>query len=71
MHVTIGSDISFDSQMAEIGSDGSFEFYGLSKGVYDVSAGVKGYLPANMHDEALVDRDGKALTIRLEPAARR
>jgi protocatechuate 3,4-dioxygenase beta subunit len=72
MHVSIGGDFGGDIQMAEIGPDGSFQFHGLARGVYDVSAGVRGYQMANnLPGEALVDRDGKTVTIRLEPAPRR
>lgn len=45
MHVTLSSDAGFDSQIAPIAEDGSFESQGLSKGVYSVAAGVRGYKP--------------------------
>src|SRR5580700_4608486 len=43
MRVTAGADQAWDSQMAEVGADGSFEFHGLPTGVYGVHPSVKGY----------------------------
>jgi hypothetical protein len=43
MRVTAGADQAWDSQMAEVGADGSFEFHGLPTGIYGVHPSVKGY----------------------------
>jgi hypothetical protein len=70
MRVTIGADEIMDSQMVVLGPDGSFEFKGLSKGVYTLSPGVRNYQPPDGDTgEVLVDRDGKNVVLRLEPKA--
>jgi hypothetical protein len=67
MSVTIGSDSGNDMQMVPLAPDGSFEFKGLSKGVYTISPAVRNYqLPEGDTGEVLVDRDGKTVTIRVE-----
>lgn len=69
MHMNLSADRARDTQSVVIAEDGSFEFKGLSKGVYEFAAPVKGYrLPDGQTGEVLVDRD-KELTIRLLPAA--
>jgi hypothetical protein len=47
MRVTVGSDRAFDSQTTILTPDGVFEFSGLAKGTYTISAFVKGYRPAS------------------------
>jgi Carboxypeptidase regulatory-like domain/Dioxygenase len=47
MRVTVGSDRAFDSQTTLLSRDGAFEFSGLAKGSYTISASVKGY-PGSM-----------------------
>ena len=42
MRVTVGSDRAFDSQTAVLREGGAFEFTGLAKGGYTISASVKG-----------------------------
>jgi hypothetical protein len=67
MHVTIGSDTGMDMQMVALAPDGSFEFKGLSKGVYTLSPAVRNYqLPEGDTGEVLVDRDGKNVVLRLQ-----
>jgi hypothetical protein len=70
MHVSVGADQAWDSQMAEIGADGSFEFRGLPTGVYGVHPSVKGYRVGSdgFGIEALVNRDIANLVIRMDPA---
>lgn len=72
MRVTVGADQAWDNQMADIGTDGSFEFHGLPTGVYGVHPSVKGYRAGNdgFGIEALVNRDITNLVIRMEPAPR-
>ena len=71
MRVNLFADRAWDSQSAMIGGDGSFEFKGLAKGVYDVAASVKGYrLPEGDTGEVLVGRDITDLVIRLKPTTR-
>lgn len=68
MHVTVSS--GFDSQIVPLGEDGGFEVRGLSKGVYGISPGVKGYrTPDGFYGEVLVDRDQKNITLPITPAA--
>jgi hypothetical protein len=40
--MTLSSDADFDSQIATVAGDGSFEFGGLSKGVHSIAPGVRG-----------------------------
>jgi len=68
MRVTIGSDSTMDIQMVTLGADGSFEFKGLSKGVYMLMPGIRNYQLADGDTgEVLVDRDGKYIVVRAEP----
>lgn len=72
MRVTIGADSVMDSQMAALDPDGTFEFKGLAKGVYTLMPGVRNYKLADGDTgEVLVDRDGKSVTLRLEPRSPR
>ena len=72
MHVTLSSDAGFDSQIATLAQDGSFEFRGLSSEVYSIAPGVRGYrAPTDFSGEVLMDRDGKSMVISLSPAAPR
>jgi hypothetical protein len=67
MRVTLGAD-DMDSQMVVLGPDGTFEFKGLTKGVYTLVPGVKNYQLADGDTrEVLVDRDGKNVVLRVEP----
>lgn len=67
MHVTVSS--GFDTQIVPLNQDGSFDVRGLSKGVYGISPGVKGYRPADgYYGEVLVDRDGKNIAVPITPA---
>ncbi len=69
MHVTLSSDAGFDSQIATVSADGSFEFQGLSTGVYSISPGVRGYKPPDdFYGEVLVNRDRKSIVVPLIPA---
>lgn len=68
MRVTIGSDEIMDSQMVVLGPDGTFEFRGLSRGVYTLMPGVRNYqLAEGDTGEVLVDRDNKNVVLRVEP----
>jgi hypothetical protein len=68
MRVSIGADSVMDSQMVALGPDGTFEFKGLSKGVYTLMPGVRNYQLADGDTgEVLVDRDGKNVLLRVEP----
>ena len=72
MHVTISQDRAWDTQVAQIGSDGRFEFRGLPAGIYTIAAGVSGYrlpdlCPFCSALEVLVDRDLNDFVIRMEP----
>jgi hypothetical protein len=70
MHVTLSSDAGFDSQIATVAQDGSFEFRGLSKGVYSIAPGVRGYKPkGDFYGEVLMDRDGTSIVVPMSPAA--
>lgn len=72
MHVTLSSDAGFDNQIATLAQDGSFEFRGLSSGVYSIAPGVRGYsATSDFSGEVLMDRDGKSIVIPMSPAARR
>jgi protocatechuate 3,4-dioxygenase beta subunit len=69
MHVTLSSDAGFDSQIAALAEDGSFEFRGLAKGVYSIAPGVRGYKPADgFYGEVLVDRDDRRIRVPMSPA---
>ncbi len=69
MHVTLSSDAGFDSQMATIEVDGGFEFRGLSKGVYSLAPGVKGYkVGDDFVGEVLIDHEGKSILLSMSPA---
>ena len=68
MHVTLSADRAWDSQIVPLGADGSFEFHGLPKGVYDVAPGVKGYrTPEMVGQEVMVHRDVAGVVIMVEP----
>jgi len=68
MRVTIASDSIMDSQMVTLGPDGTFEFKGLAKGVYELMPGVRNYQLADGDTgEVLVDRDRKNVVLRVEP----
>jgi hypothetical protein len=55
--------------MTVVGSDGSFEFRGLSKGVYEVAPAVKQYgLVEGRELEVLVNHDPTELSISLHPS---
>jgi hypothetical protein len=70
MHVTLSSDAGFDSQIATVAEDGSFEFRGLSKGVYSIAPGVRGYKPKDdFYGEVLINRDGKSIVVPMSPAS--
>ena len=57
-----------DGQMVVLDPDGTFEFKGLSKGVYTLMPGVRNYqLAEGDTSEVLVDRDGKNVVLRVEP----
>jgi Carboxypeptidase regulatory-like domain len=72
MHVTLSIDRAWDSQIAAINPDGTFEFRGLPKGVYELAPGVKGYrLREAAGIEALVDHDVNDLVIKMEPGTSR
>lgn len=72
MHVTLSSGAGFDSQIATVAEDGSFEFRGLWKGVYSIAPGVRGYRPKDdFYGEVLIDRDGKSIVVPMSPAAPR
>jgi len=72
MHVTLSSDTGFDSQIATVAQDGSFEFRGLSKGVYSIAPGVRGYKPTDdFYGEVLINRDGKSMVVPVRPSAPR
>lgn len=68
-HVTLSSDAGFDSQITTVAEDGSFEFRGLSKSVYSVSAAVRGYKPKDgFYSEVLIDRNDKRMVVLMSPA---
>ncbi|MDR3701725.1 MAG: hypothetical protein P4L56_18900 [Candidatus Sulfopaludibacter sp.] len=70
MHVILGADRAWDSQMAVIAPDGSFEFRGLVNGVYTIGPAVKGYRAGDGFGvEKLINRDISDLVIRMEPAS--
>ncbi|MGA3156530.1 MAG: carboxypeptidase-like regulatory domain-containing protein [Steroidobacteraceae bacterium] len=69
MRVSLFADRTSDSQMTVVGSDGSFEFRGLSKGVYEVAPAVKQYgLVEGRELEVLVNHDPTELSISLHPS---
>jgi len=71
MHVTLSDDRTLDAQISSIQPDGSFEFRGIPKGVYNLNAGVKGYRAAeNFSGEVLVKGDVNRLIISMEPVKR-
>jgi hypothetical protein len=71
MHVTLSSDAAFDTQIATVAEDGSFEFRGLPKGVYSIAPGVRGYKPKDgFYGEVLINRDGKSIVVPMSPAPR-
>jgi hypothetical protein len=66
MHVTVSSGV--DTQIVPLNQDGTFEARGLAKGVYGIAPGIKGYKPADgYYGEALVDHDGKSITVPVTP----
>ena len=69
MRVTVASDRAFDSQTAVLGEGGSFEFTGLAKGGYTISASVKGYrMPSNRWSVPLrLDNDVSDYVLPLNP----
>jgi Carboxypeptidase regulatory-like domain len=68
MRVTLGADQAWDTQMATIGQDGSFEFHGVVDGVYTINPSVRGYWTGDrMGVEVLVNGD-RNLTIPMTPA---
>jgi hypothetical protein len=70
MHVTLSSDRGSDTQIATIAPDGSFEFRGLSKGIYSIAPGVRGYKPKDdVYGEVLINRDGKSILIPMSTVA--
>jgi hypothetical protein len=72
MRVTLGADRAWDSQIATLGPDGSFEFRGVPPGVYSVGPAVKGYRTVERSGvEALVKQDVSGFVIRMEPAPAR
>jgi hypothetical protein len=72
MRVTLGADRAWDSQIAMIAPDGSFEFRGVPPGIYGVSPAVKGYRTVESSGvEALVKKDVSGFVVRMEPAPAR
>ena len=72
MHVTLSIDRAWDTQFAVIGPDGSFQFRGLPKGVYELLPGVKGYrFGDGFGTDVLVDRDVHDVTLTMEPVPAR
>jgi hypothetical protein len=71
MHVILSADPAWDSQIAPIHPDGTFEFEGLPAGVYSANPGVKGYgtAPGTIL-EVLINRDVNDLAIQLQPNKR-
>ena len=72
MHVTLSSDRAWDTQIAEIGTDGRFEFRGLPRGVYEIAPAVRGYrLTEATGAEVLVNGDVGDFVVRMEPGVGR
>lgn len=72
MHVTLATDWGPDMQLTALAPDGSFQFKGLTKGVYVLAPGIKGYkAPDGSTGEVLVDHDRKDVTMLMEPASSR
>ena len=66
--VTLGADRAWDTQMVTAGPDGSFQFAGLAKGVYGISAGLRTYqIPEGETGEVLVNRNVDGVVITLQP----
>jgi hypothetical protein len=72
MRVVIKSDRAWDFQTASLGSDGRFEFAGLSAGSYSITPSVRGYaLPKGAFEVSVfIDRDVSGWTIVLSPTDR-
>lgn len=70
--VTLGaSDWYWDTQMATLAPDGSFEFKGLSSGIYTVGSATRNYrVPDEATGEVLVHRDVDDVVITLQPTTR-
>jgi hypothetical protein len=73
MRVSLSDDHFFDRQTVLLPPDGTFEFKGLSKGVYSLTPSIKGYQPRDPEEpnEILVDGQGNVLNITLYPAKTR
>jgi hypothetical protein len=68
MHVTIEADWDFDTQMTVLAADRTFEFKGLTKGIYTVSPGVSAHQsPSESTGGVLIDHDRSDLVIPMEP----
>lgn len=68
MRVSIGADRGSDSQTVVLSPDGTFEFKGLSRGVYDLWPSVKGYRPhLAQSTEILVAADSASQSLLLDP----
>jgi hypothetical protein len=70
MRINIAADQAWDSQVAVLHADGSFEFDGLPPGSYDIFTSVRGYEPAKQLRNVPINRDIDGMIIALEPKPR-
>lgn len=72
MRVTLDADTAWDSQIAPIATDGTFQFQGVPEGVYSLIPAVRGYRAGDGYGiETLVKSDLNNVVLRMDPATRR
>jgi Carboxypeptidase regulatory-like domain len=65
-HANIRPDWTVDNRLAEIGSDGTFEFKSLSPGIYHLHATIVGYQESqDSPPELLINRDRRNIVIHM------
>jgi uncharacterized GH25 family protein len=68
MRVSLGIDQLPDLQTIMLPPDGSFEFKGVGRGVYDIGPSVKGYEPVDRpRTQLLIEGDQNNLDVPLQP----
>jgi hypothetical protein len=66
MHVSINPEWTVTNRLADIATDGTFEFKALAPGIYSLNVGINGYIPSPDSPQALlVERDRRNVIIHM------
>jgi Carboxypeptidase regulatory-like domain len=69
MHVSINSEWTVINRLADIASDGTFEFKALGPGIYNLAVGLNGYAPTpDSPRQILVDHDRPGVIVHMARA---